>query len=147
MKSCFCIKLQIKYSNSLEKQWQCAKSSGFDNSCKLKEKMIIYFQKDLSICSIAVITQFYTLCYEIPCMTDITTCVYWAFWPLHTRAAAALHHTYTQGHCQFVKWNKGYLKVRISAAFQVQTLFQTFITWNSQSLVQIGELRYFDQRN
>ena len=87
-----------------------------------------------------IVNLFYTLCYEIPCMTDFTTRV-WSFWPLYTRAAAALHHTYTQGPCQFVKWNKGYLKVRISAVFQVQTLFQTFITWSPQFLVQIGDLK------
>jgi len=32
--ACFCVKSQLQYCNSLEQQWQCAKSSGFDNSCK-----------------------------------------------------------------------------------------------------------------
>ena len=32
--SIFCVKLQFKYFNSLEQHQQCAKSMGFDNSCK-----------------------------------------------------------------------------------------------------------------
>ena len=34
----FCVKLQFKYFNSLEQQQQCAKSTGFDNSCKKQKK-------------------------------------------------------------------------------------------------------------
>ena len=37
----FCVKSQLQYFNSLEQQWQCAKSSEFDNSCKKRRKMSI----------------------------------------------------------------------------------------------------------
>ena len=36
--SCFCVKLQFKDFNSLEQQQQCAKSTGFDHSCKKQKK-------------------------------------------------------------------------------------------------------------
>ena len=38
VKSYFCIKSQLEYFNSLKQQRQCAKTSGFDNSCKKIEE-------------------------------------------------------------------------------------------------------------
>ena len=63
----FCIKLQLKYFNSLEEQWQCEKSSGFDNSCKKIEGK--------RISTYLFSNGFHYLCYSIAIITlDLLRC-------------------------------------------------------------------------